>query len=697
MPLASGDISCNYLLLTGDVLLKDAQERLHLEPKDYLLIQLGDGKYACVKNGELSRYLEGLPTLHAQSELLYAPLAALFGGLTAETVEQSSLELWQAEAQRKVQPSQCLVVLSEGQVAGILVAKVRDASVYRGAQAKGVLSVGPASSAGPASGPEAQQGKKIYVRLKDQDDNPVKPEEKPLQLSQMYTLIFDIADLARSDSLVSDAILKYIWQSAEQSVVLTVRLESTDFDILTDPQKLTVPRSGNSNLARFDVRPKKEGPGVVNALFFKGDIFIQVITLKFTVVNGSLFTQDTSGRTLEAAFAARPRQLSLVILGDPSGGFQLVMTGAVAATAHLPITREKLDLRISDLRKALMDCLVNQRNANKVYIYQTAIDIPPDVRDLSLRGLAESGYNLYRDIFYSPDADAEANLLGDRLREITRQNDKLSIQIFSQHFMMPWGLLYMASEDEYDLSDIHPDWFLGLKHIIEQIPLQQTMQVTDARIDTRLGLKVSLNVNTDIDKQMSYPLVGDQLKYWQGIAQKGSISLVQRTNSDDLLQALRATQNTTDQIIYFYCHADSAGLAEGGPGKSAIQLGENDILLLDRMYNEASIKKTLPGQPLVFINACETAELSPIFYDGFVPYFLAKGARGVIGTEVKTPSRFAVEWARLFFDRFLAGEPLGEVILSLRKQFYKDHNNLLGLLYSLYVDGDTQLDAAILK
>ncbi|MEA3397660.1 MAG: CHAT domain-containing protein, partial [Chloroflexota bacterium] len=103
----------------------------------------------------------------------------------------------------------------------------------------------------------------------------------------------------------------------------------------------------------------------------------------------------------------------------------------------------------------------------------------------------------------------------------------------------------------------------------------------------------------------------------------------------------------------------------------------------------ASTRKVLPGAPLVFINACESAELSPLFYDGFAPYFMAKGARGVIGAECETPALFAAEWARRFFDQFLAGESLGQVFLDLRREFYYEHHNLLGLLYALYADGDT--------
>ena len=104
----------------------------------------------------------------------------------------------------------------------------------------------------------------------------------------------------------------------------------------------------------------------------------------------------------------------------------------------------------------------------------------------------------------------------------------------------------------------------------------------------------------------------------------------------------------------------------------------------------------LRGKPLVFINACESAELSPAFYDGFVPYFMAKGARGVVGTQCKTPALFAVEWAKRFFERFLDGararrglpRPCGASSST-------QHGNPLGLLYAVHCDGDTRIEPAL--
>jgi hypothetical protein len=149
-------------------------------------------------------------------------------------------------------------------------------------------------------------------------------------------------------------------------------------------------------------------------------------------------------------------------------------------------------------------------------------------------------------------------------------------------------------------------------------------------------------------------------------------------------------------LFYFYCHGISKDVDEkGGISKSMLVFSGNGKLTYDDLKLYASPDDQLPNAPLVFINACESAQLSPLVYDGFVPYFMSKGARGVIGTEVETPALFAVEWAKRFFDRFLHGETLGEIFLALRKEFYEKNNNLLGLLYALYVDGDTKIEPAV--
>jgi hypothetical protein len=271
---------------------------------------------------------------------------------------------------------------------------------------------------------------------------------------------------------------------------------------------------------------------------------------------------------------------------------------------------------------------------------------------------------------------------------------KLKLQIVAESTPVPWGLLYVG--------DVSPgaslDWsnFIGMRHIVEQIPLQNTLTVSDSVIfSNRPRLSVSTNVNTGIDKLMRATFVADQTTFWaNAVKSRKPMQVTSRQTSGEVVDALRS-KFTDDQIVYFYCHAKAAGLTDpGGADGSCLVFDDAEVTLGD-LKLDAPVDVLLPGNPLVFINACESAEMSPSFYDGFVPYFMAKGARGVIGTECKTPAIFAAAWAQGFFEDFLDGDSLGETFLNLRKKFVRENNNPLGLLYAVHCDADTQIDPAL--
>jgi len=264
---------------------------------------------------------------------------------------------------------------------------------------------------------------------------------------------------------------------------------------------------------------------------------------------------------------------------------------------------------------------------------------------------------------------------------------------------IPWALLYVGdvpATENGALPVPDPTSFLGLRHVIEQIPLQNTLAVSDAAIASdQPGLSVSVNVNSGIDAQFGVTVVADQQQFWTDTAAAcAQLRITSRTTRAQFMQALASTV-TADQILYFYGHAQTTGVgAAGGSDASAIMLSDERVTLGD-LYLDAPTRTPLRGSPLVFLNACESAELSPTFYDGFVPYFMAKGARGVIGTECRTPALFAATWARRFFERFLTGEPVGNLMLALRQEFLSAYGNPLGLLYAVHCDGDTQVAPAL--
>jgi hypothetical protein len=713
MAIADSELNRDFILVDEHTTVRQVRDEVGATGNEwtYIVVRLDTGQYVVLRLNELVEALKGWLGKTLLQRMLDAALSIVPGLLApraVDGVEAVAMETGAAKRLARKVPGKRLVVLADGQVVGVLEGLrlrefpgvgmdwlrqapgfVEESGFVAIPKSPGVLGLKQPeeTTEEPSPSPEPEpENRWINTEIEDHD------RDKPLKMGEVYTLAFDVDTQVRATSLVTGAAFDYQFAEGEQMVVLTVQLESDDFEIYTGPQKLRVPRTGKSKgKARFDVEPKHEGGGIINAVFLKDGNFIQIITLK--LYTGALFSSETLGRAVDAAFAVQPRDVNLTIL-NTGAGFQVIMSGAVGAMATLPITLPELDQWITEVRGLLRDEIVYKKGPDRTYVYQGGIDIPPEVNRVALQRLARAGFRLYQRIFYGPAADAQASVLGDRLRQMAQQ-ERLKIQIFSQQFMLPWGILYMAGEDEYDPDNIDPEMFLGLKHVIEHIPLQPDMQVTNRTIDSHPRLDIGLNVNTDIDTQVKRPVVAEQQAYWDKIRQGGLVEVRLRQTGDEVVRALADTSNS-DQVLYFYCHAASKSLAEGGgPDASTLVLSGNKSLALGDLYIDAPRKKTLPGAPLVFINACESAELSPLFYDGFVPYFMAKGARGVIGTECETPALFAAEWARRFFDRFLAGESLGQVFLDLRREFYYEHNNLLGLLYALYVDGDTHIAPAV--
>jgi hypothetical protein len=555
------------------------------------------------------------------------------------------------------------------------------------------LAGGPSPlAAGSALIQPVHEGRFLNAEFTEHDMN------QPLPLDQESTLALYVDTQASAFMPAVRFEDERIFQAEETLVYLEVYLTSRDFKIHTSgPQVLRVPKGNlpSRNKARFDIEPlqKQAFQGEVTALIFKDKNFVQGITLKLNLGTGSraIESVETLGRPPDSAAVLQPRDVTLFIK-KAVDGYDLTLVREAVTEARLPISALELNQLVKEARQALLDVVRTQKG--NTFPYQMAdMTIPADIGQQALKSLARAGWKLYRGIFFGPSAGADANLLGERLRELS-EGGRLKLQIISQDFMLPWGLLYLSQELTSD-TPLEFERFLGLKHIIEHIPLQTSMPVFDSAISSQPRLTVSLNVDTSVDRP-PFTVVKDQLDWWQNQQQSARLTVIERQSGPEFVQAL-ATETTPDQIIYFYGHAVSKQLEEGaGPGSSSLSFANNTGVTLDDLFFDAPATRRLRSNPLVFINACESAELSPLFYGGFMPYFTQKGARGMIGTECEAPAFFAAEWAKRFFERFLFQEKtVGEVFLELRREFYTDHNNILGLIYALYCDGDTRVTPGI--
>jgi hypothetical protein len=522
------------------------------------------------------------------------------------------------------------------------------------------------------------------------------PKDQPVRQGDQYTIAFSVGpplDTAIAESPFPDELL-----AAEKGVDvfdLTVQLDSNDFEIFSEPtQRLRVPRAGRSlGKARFDIAPRHDGDCQLAAsVHYKGNFLHQMnLTILVGDQQPAEIDVSTRGRPADSAATLKPRDISILLEPAPAGGFWCTALGSVAGRAVLPITATELNTAVASARDAMMD-VIKSVSAGEL-VFQSGIHIPPAAADAALRTLARAGSRLFQQLFLHPAAGADARRAGEWLRGYAMNPGlRLHVQVFAYQAPLPWAMLYLG-----DASDgAKLDWnnFLGMRHVVEQLPLQMSLETVDNEIPSTPELSLSVNVNITIDQSMKVTLVAGHRQHWKdAAAARPGLSLQTRTTKSEVVHAL-ADGHTGDQVVYFYCHAKGVP-ASGNPDDAAIIMGNNDAATVADLNIDAPTTVQLPGNPLVFINACESAELSPLFYSGFVPYFMAKGARGVIGTECKTPALFAVKWADAFFNRFLDGAPVGETVLELRREFIAEHGNPLGLIYAVHCDADTRIAPAL--
>jgi len=98
----------------------------------------------------------------------------------------------------------------------------------------------------------------------------------------------------------------------------------------------------------------------------------------------------------------------------------------------------------------------------------------------------------------------------------------------------------------------------------------------------------------------------------------------------------------------------------------------------------------LPAAPIILLSMCGSAQFTSSG-TGFVPLFLYRGARAVIGTEGPSLWALSREMDTRIITALLEGQSIGTAFYNIRKELAKQH--VLALTYTLYGDGDAKLVA----
>jgi CHAT domain-containing protein len=104
-------------------------------------------------------------------------------------------------------------------------------------------------------------------------------------------------------------------------------------------------------------------------------------------------------------------------------------------------------------------------------------------------------------------------------------------------------------------------------------------------------------------------------------------------------------------------------------------------------YNFSDVSGSFQCQPLIFLNACQSAggmdELRKTF--NLPEKFIQHGAAAVIATACPVPDLFAAAFAKKFYEFFIGEKMMiGKALCQTRRYFLKEYNNPLGLAYGLY-------------
>jgi hypothetical protein len=379
----------------------------------------------------------------------------------------------------------------------------------------------------------------------------------------------------------------------------------------------------------------------------------------------------------------------------------------VKLVSYASLSDQRLGEIVEDARKAWDGIVTDER------LYDLARR-PAFLAD-ALARMAEVGRDTWNALFAGGGGVGQSlNAIG-RMLEDNPPAPGAPIQIVclepSVDFVFPWTLLYLKPYAKGEVPD--PENFWGYRYAIEMRnllllgdrPRRRPSKIAYAvwrkfgPLSVRQGTMLAALVATRPDDIFvsEPPIEGGEL-------------FVTTLDADDL------------DLLYVFAHGYTRArglgslavlkdwLAKKLAGSSATALDDELSALRDNLEEigrtnaDDWIKLTqstltykqllksrgrLNRRPIVFLNMCHSAQVNPGLAEGFVSYFLQRGACAVVGTECPIPAFFADTFAEQVFKELAKGGSLGKAVYEARKTC--SIGNPLALAYSLYGYADARI------
>jgi hypothetical protein len=477
---------------------------------------------------------------------------------------------------------------------------------------------------------------------------------QPLIFGREYELGIEVGPLLRVGSFTrGDPEFNAPPFGDRESLEITVGIISDDFRVLDKTAKrmrLPKDKTKRSDPVTFRVRAIKNNQDVRIHIFFyyQNNLFEEsLIGGRVQVLKQSKDDQQTAYFPLLPKFRAPVlgrRDVNLQII-ESNNSYRLVLFYDFGPDdfeilwCNVPVNREK----IIDLLKGVQEDLLKAVNIEgrttkgpgRVFYDGEPPETPQkeerlpkllfvdeDIYTNVLKILARAGRRLFVNLFDSGGASKEAaeaaSRFGQALRDLSSRR-ALKIQVLSDDFFIPWNLLFDGDHQ----GPISPNDFWGFKHVIEEIPSSSREQRIASLIEVgQDALPIAMNLNRVGSLRVLTDPQTKRLKQWVP-----AVSVIERSTEHQVLDALSG-KTTQGRVEYFFCHAGVEGSSDLHFDQSYLGLTSSSSGLTLEDIKFATVNKTFQSQPVVFLNACESAKMDGRFYDGFVPSRMRKNRDG---------------------------------------------------------------------
>lgn len=558
------------------------------------------------------------------------------------------------------------------------------------------------------------------------DERTTVPPSEPLIHGQTYLLLVDISPERKGIDIkpipFPDQALAQVWNDSK-SLSLDLVVVSKDFNIDATLKKLTLPRSGASDSVQFTVKPNLfEGRGYIQVdLLYRGyllqskQLAVLIIPLAGAEIPELLRPPQTATITFTTIDLLTHEKLALLPERFLTVNVQVDIRDGSTDLRFLDRTQGNQEVvsYSTNLQSGLGSAIARMRQklhlmaaTKEGYQFKTQGDMK--LLNTWLPQLADAGRYLYRSLLPENKGRTLGEDNGEKLRAALKPDSVIQVNPINQilglgNSTIPWALVYerkvMTSKEvhvceeflyhDIDCTDcpfkndykvVCPHAFWGYRYAIEQLPAWTSGELSQTpTLVWQIANNQPLYINFNVWRNF---------RFWKDhlskIKQLGSVQMLVAEEMMELAN-IWATYSSDLDIVYFYCH--------GGKIENLSYLELSDQKIYSNFLEACEVN--WQHRPLVLLNGCATGDYDPESYISLINDFRSAGASGVIGTECAVPELFAELYAITLLKRIFRGEPLGQAMLSVRREMLQQNLNPLGLVYSLYAPYEIALARAL--